>query len=154
MHIEPLRVSECCFLPKRRKRILPENITMILLKLTIFSCPWYGYTHWLTLIWTSLVAQIVKSLPAMQGSQVQSLDWEDTLGRKRQPTPVFLPGEFHGQWSLAGYIPWGCKELDITEQVSLNINMLIHSSSKYMPFPPLRTHFTTATPFCLSYCFT
>ena len=28
------------------------------------------------------------------------------------PTPVFLPGEFHGQRSLAGYSPWGLKELD------------------------------------------
>ena len=27
---------------------------------------------------------------------------------------VFLPGEFHGQRSLAGYRPWGCKELDVT----------------------------------------
>ena len=35
--------------------------------------------------------------------------------RKWQPTPVFLPGEFHGQKSLAGYSPWGCKELDTTE---------------------------------------
>ena len=26
---------------------------------------------------------------------------------KREPTPVFLPGEFHGQWSLVGYSPWG-----------------------------------------------
>ena len=32
-----------------------------------------------------------------------------------QPTPVFLPGESHGQRSLAGYSPWGCKELDTTE---------------------------------------
>ena len=31
-----------------------------------------------------------------------------------QPTPVFLPGEFHGQRSLAGYSPWGCKESDTT----------------------------------------
>ena len=30
--------------------------------------------------------------------------------RKRQPTPVFLPGESHGQRSLAGYSPWGRKE--------------------------------------------
>ena len=29
--------------------------------------------------------------------------------RKWQPTPVFLPGESHGQRSLAGYSPWGCK---------------------------------------------
>ena len=35
--------------------------------------------------------------------------------RKGQPTPVFLPGESHGQRSLAGHGPWGCKELDTTE---------------------------------------
>ena len=29
-----------------------------------------------------------------------------------QPTPVFLPGEFHGQRNLAGYSPWGHQELD------------------------------------------
>ena len=34
--------------------------------------------------------------------------------RKWQPTPVFLPGEFHGQGRLAGYSPQGCKELDTT----------------------------------------
>ena len=32
--------------------------------------------------------------------------------------PVFLPGEFHGQRSLVGYSPWGCKELDMTEQLT------------------------------------
>ena len=36
--------------------------------------------------------------------------------RKWQPTPVFVPGEFHGPRSLAGYSPWGCKESDMTEQ--------------------------------------
>ena len=35
--------------------------------------------------------------------------------RKWQPTPVFLPGESHGQRSLAGYSPYGCKESDTTE---------------------------------------
>ena len=35
-----------------------------------------------------------------------------------QPTPVFQPGEFHGQRSLAGYSPWGCKESDTTEWLS------------------------------------
>ena len=33
-----------------------------------------------------------------------------------QPTPVFLPGKFHGQRSLVGYSPWGHKDLEITEQ--------------------------------------
>ena len=32
--------------------------------------------------------------------------------RKWQPTPVFLPGDFHGQRSLVGYSLWGYKELD------------------------------------------
>ena len=36
--------------------------------------------------------------------------------RKWQPTPVFLPGESHGQRSLAGYSPWDCKESDTTER--------------------------------------
>ena len=35
--------------------------------------------------------------------------------RAWQPTPVFLPGDSHGQRSLAGYSPWGRKELDTTE---------------------------------------
>ena len=36
-------------------------------------------------------------------------------GEEWQPTPVFLPGEFHGQRTLAGYHPWGCKEADTTK---------------------------------------
>ena len=35
--------------------------------------------------------------------------------RKWQPSPVFLPGKFHGQRGLAGYSPWGHKNLDMTE---------------------------------------
>ena len=46
---------------------------------------------------------------------VQSLSWEDTLERKWQPTPVFLPGESHKQRGFAGYSPWGLKESDTTE---------------------------------------
>ena len=41
--------------------------------------------------------------------------------RKRQPTLVLLPGEFHGQRSLAGYSPWGHKESDMTEQLTQHI---------------------------------
>ena len=42
--------------------------------------------------------------------------------RDRLPTPVFLPGEFHGQRNLAGYSPWGCKKLDTTEWLSLSLS--------------------------------
>ena len=41
--------------------------------------------------------------------------------RKWQPTPVFLPGKFNGQRSLAGYSLWGCKELDMTQQLSTHM---------------------------------
>ena len=40
--------------------------------------------------------------------------------RKWQPTPVFLPGEFHGQRSLAGYGPWGRTESDTTEPLTVH----------------------------------
>ena len=46
-------------------------------------------------------------------------------GREWLPTPVFLPGEFHGYRSLAGFSPWGRKELDTTEQLTLWIVPLI-----------------------------
>jgi len=39
-------------------------------------------------------------------------------------TPVFLLGEFHEQRRLAGYSPWGCKELDITEQLTLSLHFI------------------------------
>ena len=41
--------------------------------------------------------------------------------RKWQPTPVFLPGESHGQRSLVGYSPWGYKESDTTEHACRHI---------------------------------
>ena len=60
----------------------------------------------------SLVTQMVKDLTAMQETWVRFLGWEDPWRRAWQPTPVFLPGESHGQRSLASYSPWGCKESD------------------------------------------
>ena len=44
-------------------------------------------------------------------SWVRKIPWK----KKWQPTPVFLPGESHGQRSLVGYSPWGHKESDTTE---------------------------------------
>ena len=61
------------------------------------------------------MAQMVKNLLAVQEAWVQSLGQEDPWRREWEPTPVFLPGESHGQRSLAGYSPWGFKELDTTE---------------------------------------
>ena len=41
------------------------------------------------------------------------------------PTPVFLPREFHGQRSLMGFSPWGCKDSDTTERLTKTTNSLI-----------------------------
>ena len=67
---------------------------------------------------TYLVAQLVKNLPALWETWVQTLGWEDPLRRERLPTPVFWPGEFHGLYS-----PWGRKELDTTEQLSPSLSV-------------------------------
>ena len=67
----------------------------------------------------SLVAQVVKNLPTWWETRVQSLGWKTPWRRERLPTPVFWRGEFHGERSLAGYGPCGCRESDITEWLSL-----------------------------------
>ena len=61
------------------------------------------------------MGQIVKSLHAMRETRVQSLGQEDPLDKEMATPSVFLTGKFHGQRSLVGYSPWGCKELDTTE---------------------------------------
>ena len=66
----------------------------------------------------SCVVQTVKHLPEMQETWAQSFGLEDTWRRAWQPTPVFLPGEFHGQRSLVCYSPWGHRESDMTEQLT------------------------------------
>ena len=54
--------------------------------------------------------------------------------RKWQPIPVFLPGKVHGQWSLVGCSPWGYKELDRTEQLTLSLWVKI----KWWSFPSFK----------------
>ena len=70
----------------------------------------------------SLVAHMVKNLPALQETWVRSLGQEDSpeKGMNGKYTPVFLPEESHGQRSLAGCSPWGRKELDMTEWLTLS----------------------------------
>ena len=70
-------------------------------------------------VWTflgSLIAQLVKNLPAMQETWFEPWVGKITWGKKRLPTPVFWPEEFQGLYS-----PWGCKELDMTEGLSLSL---------------------------------
>ena len=69
-------------------------------------------------LWRTRASQVVlavKNLLANAGDirdtgSIRKMPWR----RKWQPTPVFLPRESHGQWSLVGYNPWGHKESDTT----------------------------------------
>ena len=69
---------------------------------------------------------MVKNLPAMWETWVQSLSQEDPLRREWQLTAVFLLGEFRGQRGLEGYKPWGCKESDMTERLRLSLSWFIY----------------------------
>ena len=68
------------------------------------------------------VAQVVKNLPAYAGEAARcELDlwvWKIPWRKKWHPTPVLLPGKFHGQRSLAGYSLWGYKKSDTTSRLS------------------------------------
>ena len=67
----------------------------------------------------------------MQGTWVWALVWEDPQRRKWQHTPVFLPGESHGQRTLTSYSAWGGKESDTTEWLELDPS----SQSSHAPSP-------------------
>ena len=81
-----------------------------------------GFISWPMQPWcppfrASLVAQLVKNLPAMRETGVPSLGWEDPLEEKWHLTPAFLLGESHGQRSLMSYDSSGHKELDPAEHL-------------------------------------
>ena len=59
-----------------------------------------------------IVAQMVKNLPAMWETWVQSLCWEDPLEKGMATHSSILPGESRGHRSLMGYSPWSHKQLD------------------------------------------
>ena len=66
---------------------------------------------------------MIKNLPAMQETQVQSWVGKSPWRKEWLPTPVFfLPRKFHGQRSLVGYSPWGCKQSDTIERLSTHMH--------------------------------
>ena len=76
-----------------------------------------------------LVAQMVTNL------QCRILGFEPWVGkipwrRKWQPSPVFLPGKFHGQRSLLGYSPWGCKRVGHDLETFILTHSRIHLSQR------------------------
>ena len=72
---------------------------------------------------------MVKHLPTMQETQVQSLGWEDPLEKEM----VLLPGKSPGWRSVVGYSPWGGKESDMSER--LHFHFLSHMQFCLRKFP-------------------
>ena len=76
----------------------------------------YLYIH-LLLFGDSPVAQMAENLPAMQETWVQPLGEKDPLEEEMASTPIFSPGAFHGQRSLAATVH-GVAESDTTERLT------------------------------------
>ena len=73
----------------------------------------------------SLVAQMVKETSCDAGDLGLTLGQEDPLEKEMATHSSILAGEFHGQGSLVGYGPWGHKESDTTEQLTLSLFILV-----------------------------
>ena len=96
----------------------------------VFSLPLVLYFSFLYVV-GSFPSNHLTEIPALKSSDVKESacsardqssipGWGGSPGRVRwQPTSVFLSGESHGQRSLAGYKPCGCRESDRTEQLTL-----------------------------------
>ena len=86
---------------------------------------------------------MVKNLPANAGdirdmSSVPGSGRSSGEGNGNPLTPVFLREKSHGQRSLVGYSPWGHKESDMTERLTLtNIKMHTFKYNKYLPRLPI-----------------
>ena len=73
---------------------------------------------------SSISAQVEISLQCRRprfNPWVGKIPWK----REWQPTPILLPGEFHGQRSLLGYRPWDCKKSDTTERLIFTFHFFL-----------------------------
>ena len=68
---------------------------------------------------------MVKNVPAMWETGFHPWVGKVPWRREWLPTPAFLPGQSQGQRSLAGYSPWGHKESDMTERLTLRMYFTI-----------------------------
>ena len=92
--------------------------------------------------WASQVALVVKNLPTNAGDirnagsihGSRRFSWRSIW----QLTPLFFPGESHGQRSLADYSPWDLKESDMAEQLTLSLSYIIlrlrNSKYEFLPY--------------------
>ena len=82
---------------------------------------------------SSLVAQMVKHLPTMRETRVQSLGREDLLEKEMATHSSILRGKSQGRRSLVGYSPWGCKESDTTERLPFPFPFTVYHPERHKP---------------------
>ena len=91
-----------------------------------------SYLHlwwWQIIAQASLMAQMVKNPPAnaeVRDTGLIPVSERSPWRRKWQLTPIFLPGKYHGERSLVDYSPWGLKESDMTERLTLFHKVLLN----------------------------
>ena len=97
--------------------LLPFRVSTRSSHLKVGLAPCWGFSD----------GSAVQNPPANAGDtgDMGSIPWKHRLGRspgegKCQPTPVFLPEKSHGQRSLVGYNPKGCKESDTTDELGMH----------------------------------
>ena len=78
--------------------------------------------HWHSAFFASLVAQLVKNRLACRRPGLHPWVGKIPCRREKLPTPVFWPGEVHGQRSLESCSPWGRKESNMAFTFFLSIN--------------------------------
>ena len=78
--------------------------------------------------------------------RVQSLGQEDPLEKEMQPTPVFLPGEVHGQRRLVGYKSWGRRRVrhELVTKKQYKFERVTNSTPLSVNKVPILTEFTYA----------
>ena len=105
----------------------------------------------------SLVAQMVKNLPAMWKTWVWSLGQEDPLEKGMATHSSFLPWEIHGPRNLAGYSPCGRKESDVTERLThffhlVPLLQLADASVSHIHHPFQHVYTETSSPPLCNFC--
>ena len=131
----------CHFIFKEKKHVIfiSENIIVNYYSLKLSRLNWPNFKiNWLNtsiLIWVSLVAQMVKNLPAVQETQemqVQTLGWEDPLEKGMTTHSSILAWRIPKTEEPSGlYSPWGSRELDMTERLAIietKYNIPLYSS--------------------------
>ena len=115
----------------RRHQPTPISLSSYMCRCRLFSLACTGPVTWSTLT-NRLPRRHSGQESTCQCRRCQRCRFDPWAGkipwsRKWQPTPGFLPGDFNGQRSLAGYGPWGCVELGMVEGLSSHTHTHTHT---------------------------